>query len=242
MVFGELLFIESDRSYKIITDNILHIKQAIHQAEAASHRPEGAVKLLAVSKGHSSSKIEEAYAAGIRDFGENYLQEALAKIQTLKSLSVCWHFIGPIQSNKTNEIAHHFSWVHSISRQKIAQLLNDTRPASLPPLNVCLQVNFDDEKSKSGIAPDHVAELAAYVTQLPHLRLRGLMLIPKPETNEQLQYPSFLRLTHLLDTLNRQLNIAMDTLSMGMSNDMQAAIRAGSTIVRIGTAIFGKRI
>lgn len=214
----------------------------IHQAEIAAHRPEGDVKLLAVSKGHPCSKIQEAHSAGLHDFGESYLQEALAKIQILNTLPLCWHFIGPIQSNKAHSIAHYFSWVHSVSRQKIAQQLNEARPISMPPLNICLQVNFDDEKTKSGVAPEEAASLASYILELPRLRLRGLMLIPKPETDEQSQYLSFLRLSQLLDMLNQQLNIAMDTLSMGMSNDMQAAIRAGSTIVRIGTAIFGSRV
>jgi len=226
---------------KIITNNISYINQLIRQAEIAAHRPEGIVKLLAVSKGQPSSKVEEAYTAGQRDFGENYLQEALAKIQTLKSLPLCWHFIGPIQSNKTHSIAHHFSWVHSVSRQKIAEQLNEARPVFMPPLNVCLQINFDDEETKSGIHPDQAINLASCILQLPRLRLRGLMLIPKPEADAQSQYHSFLRLPQLLNTLNQQLNINMDTLSMGMSNDLQAAIRAGSTMVRIGTAIFGKR-
>lgn len=241
MVFGEPSFTRSERGSKIIIDNINHINQLIRQAEIASHRPKGDVKLLAVSKGHQSCEIEQAYRAGLRDFGESYLQEALAKIQTLSALPLCWHFIGPIQSNKTHGIAHNFSWIHSVSRQKIAQQLDMARPASMPPINICLQVNFDAEESKSGVTPDEIANLASYVLQLPRLHLRGLMLIPKPETDERLQYLSFLRLAQLLDTLNQQLNIAMDTLSMGMSNDMQAAIRAGSTIVRVGTAIFGKR-
>lgn len=194
-----------------------------------------------MSKGHYCTEIEQAYAAGLRDFGESYLQEALTKIQTLNSSSICWHFIGPIQSNKTLGIAQHFSWVHSVCREKIAQQLNDARPSSKPPLNICIQINFDEEKSKSGANIVDVVRLASYVLRLPHLRLRGLMLIPKPQTDEQLQYQSFLRLKQLLNELNQQLNIKMDTLSMGMSNDFKAAIRAGSTIVRIGTAIFGAR-
>lgn len=213
----------------------------IHAAETTSHRAKGSVKLLAVSKGQSCQKIEQAYAAGLRDFGENYLQEAIAKIETLHALPLCWHFIGPIQSNKAKSIAQHFSWVHSVSSANVAQRLNEARPLSLPPLNICLQVNFDEEQSKSGLHPNKVQEVAAHIQTLPRLHLRGLMLIPKPQTNEQLQYRSFLRLTELLNTLNQQLNLSLDTLSMGMSNDLQAAIYAGSTIVRIGTALFGKR-
>ena len=198
--------------------------------------------MLAVSKGHSCAEIEQAYVAGLCEFGENYLQEALTKIRTLTEPSILWHFIGPIQSNKTYEIAQHFSWVHSVCREKVAQQLSDARPSSKPSLNVCIQVNLDDETSKSGVNVEDVAKLANYILQLPRLRLRGLMLIPKPQNDEQLQYLSFLRLKQLLDKLNQQLNLTMDTLSMGMSNDYKAAIRAGSTIVRIGTAIFGARV
>ena len=224
-----------------ITENIEHINRLIHQTELACHRPPNAVQLLAVSKHQTAAKIKEAFTAGLRDFGESYLQEAEVKILQLASLPLCWHFIGPIQSNKTTGIAAHFSWVHSLSRQKIAKQLNDQRPFSLPPLNVCLQINLDQESSKSGVSSDEAAELASFVLQLPRLQLRGLMLIPKPEVDEQCQYESFLRLTQLMQRLNQQLNINMDTLSMGMSHDMQAAIRAGSTMVRIGTAIFGVR-
>lgn len=225
-----------------ITTRINHIKQLIAQAEASCHRQQGEVKLLVVSKGHTSDEIKQAYTAGLHDFGESYLQEAESKIQTLAALPLCWHFIGPIQSNKTRGIANHFSWVHGISRSKIAQQLNDARPASMTRLNVCLQLNFDDEESKAGIAPEDAAALASYVLQLPRLHLRGLMVIPKQQTDEHQQYLSFLRLTRLLHTLNQTLNITMNTLSMGMSNDWQAAIRAGSTLVRIGTAIFGERV
>lgn len=229
------------RGSKIIIENIHRIYNLIRQAESASHRAEGSVQLLAVSKGHTYSQIEEAYTAGLRDFGENYLQEALPKIQALHTLSLNWHFIGPIQSNKTQGIAKHFSWVHSVSSQKIAQRLSDARPSSMPSLNICLQVNLDDESSKSGLEPNEIAPLAAFIQTLPGLHLRGLMLIPRPQVDEEAQYNSFLRLTALRDDLNQQLNLSLDTLSMGMSNDMQAAIRAGSTIVRIGSAIFGKR-
>ena len=224
-----------------ITERIIEIKHRIHQAEIACHRRPGDVQLLAVSKGHPSQEIEQAYSAGLTHFGESYLQEALTKIRALAPRPICWHFIGPIQSNKTHAIASNFSWVHSVCRPKIALQLNDARPATMPRLNTCLQINFDDEETKAGIKPGHAAELATYILQLPRLHLRGLMTIPKPQTDEQQQYLSFLRLTQLLHTLNQQLNLSMDTLSMGMSNDLQAAIRAGSTMVRIGTAIFGDR-
>ncbi len=196
---------------------------------------------MAVSKGQSCLSIEQVYAAGISEFGENYLQEALAKIQTLKHLKLCWHFIGPIQSNKAPDIAQNFSWVHSVSRYKIAQLLHDSRPHDMPPINVCIQVNLDDEKTKTGVTAEEVTPLASHILELPQLRLRGLMLIPQPQSDQQQQYLSFLRLKKRLEILNQQLNTTMDTLSMGMSDDFEAAIRAGSTIVRIGRAIFGER-
>ena len=224
-----------------ITERINHIEQLIDQLELACHRPPGAVKLIAVSKGHSSGAIEQAFAAGLRDFAESYFQEAQIKIQALASQPLCWHFIGPIQSNKTKGIARSFSWVHSISRASIAKQLNDARPISMPPLNVCLQVNIDNEETKAGISPENVIELARDVLELPQLHLHGLMAIPKQQSDEQQQYLSFLRLTQLLHTLNQQLNINLDTLSMGMSDDLKAAIRAGSTMVRIGTGIFGER-
>ena len=224
-----------------IIERINHIKHLIREAEIASGRQPGYVGLLAVSKGQSSQAIEEAYHAGLRDFGENYLQEAQTKMQALATLPLCWHFIGPIQSNKTAMIARLFSWVHSVSRLKIAELLNDARPTSMPPLNICLQVNFDNEETKAGVSPDALVELATAILQLPRLHLRGLMLIPKPLDNVSQQYDSFLRLSQMQNTVNQQLNTTMDTLSMGMSTDFQAAIYAGSTIVRLGTAIFGQR-
>ena len=225
-----------------ISERIHYLTQLIAQEECFCHRDPGSVKLLAVSKGHSSSEIEHAFEAGLSDFGESYLQEALIKINTLSELPLCWHFIGPIQSNKTDAIAHHFSWVHSVSRSKIAQRLNDARSASMQKLNICLQINMDKEDTKSGIPPEEAETLARYVLQLPQLDLRGLMMIPKPQPNDQEQYESFLRLAHLLHSLNQSLNISMDTLSMGMSHDFKSAIRAGSTMVRIGTAIFGDRM
>ncbi len=224
-----------------IPNNIQSIQRTISKAEAACHRQPGSVQLLAVSKGHSPEAIQQAFTAGLHHFGESYWQEAQVKIERLSSLSLCWHFIGPIQSNKTTGIAQKFAWVHSISRLTIAQLLNDARPANVEPLNVCIQVNFDDEEKKTGIKPDSIAELALLIKRLPRLALRGLMCIPKRELNEQQQYASFLRLTTLLHTLNEQLNLTMDTLSMGMSHDLSAAIRAGTTMIRVGQGIFGER-
>ena len=224
-----------------ITERIAHLNDTIHQLECAYNRPSGAVQLLAVSKRQPAPSIQEAFNAGQRDFGENYLQEAQAKIKLLNHLPLIWHFIGPIQSNKTKHIANDFSWVHSVCRYKIALQLNDARADELPRLNICLQVNLDGEETKSGITPELITDLVIAVSQVPRLQLRGLMVIPKPQETEQQQYLSFLRLTQMLHSLNQQLNLSMDTLSMGMSDDLQAAIRAGSTMVRIGRAIFGER-
>lgn len=221
--------------------NLNHIKQLIKQAELASGRMPDDVLLLAVSKQQSIHAISEAFHLGAQHFGESYYQEALYKINALKDLPLCWHFIGPIQSNKTKGIASHFSWVHSVNRQKIAVLLNEHRPNNLAPLNVCIQVNLVDEESKSGITPAAASELAAAISQLPQLRLRGLMTIPPPQKDQQKQYDLFMQLNQLLHALNQQLGLAMDTLSMGMSDDLVPAIKAGATIIRVGRAIFGER-
>jgi len=203
-------------------------------------RERGSVQLLAVSKTKPISAIREAAACGQRHFGENYLQEALEKIEALGDDALVWHFIGPIQANKTAAIARHFSWVHTIDRLKIAQRLNDQRPASLPSLNVCLQVNSSDEASKSGITLEELPELATAVSRLPQLRLRGLMTIPAPEHNFENQRRPFCKVREALEQLNSD-GYALDTLSMGMSNDMEAAIAEGATLVRIGSALFGRR-
>lgn len=224
-----------------IASNIEILKRLIHDAEINYQRPLNSVSLLAVSKQHPVSHIIEAFHAGISDFGENYLQEALIKINSLSDFPIQWHFIGSIQSNKAKAIAHHFSWVHTVSSKTIAERLNHARLESQPKLNVCIQLNIDTEESKSGISLDEVEALAAYISKLPNLILRGFMVIPKPEIDVEKQYVSFLRVTHCLQDLNHRLNLSMDTLSMGMSHDFEAAIRAGSTIVRIGTAIFGHR-
>jgi len=220
-----------------INARVNEIQQAIYESELAAGRSPGSVRLLAVSKGRSVEAIECAYRAGLRDFGESYLQEAQAKINRLVTLPICWHFIGPIQSNKAKKIAQEFSWVHSVSRLKIAQLLNAARSDSSPPLNICLQVNFHDPK-KSGVYPEHVLALAQEIMQLKHLRLRGLMFIPPPAEDERQQYLAFTQVAGLMQYVNDSLSIHMDTLSMGMSNDFQIAIRAGSTLIRLGQALF----
>ena len=224
-----------------IKTRIEHIIQLIHQAEVAGHHPLGSVQLLAVSKQHSAQAIHEAFNAGVHDFGENYLQEALEKITALSQLPIQWHYIGAIQRNKTTAIAQHFSWVHTVSNALIAERLNHSRPDALPALNVCIQLNVDNESSKAGVCHEDILKLAAHIITLPRLTLRGLMVIPKPEQDANKQVSSFLRVRATLEHINRQLGIAMDTLSMGMSHDFESAIQAGSTIVRIGTAIFGER-
>ena len=224
-----------------IKHNINQVQQLIAQAEHQAHRKPGSVLLLAVSKQHSAEAILEAYHAGLRDFGESYLQEAEPKIAQLKDFDLTWHFIGPIQSNKLKGIARQFDWVHGINRASVAQGLNEHRPKDLAPLQVCLQINLVEEKSKAGIAPEQAAELAFMVNQMPQLKLRGLMTIPPPQHTPAEQYTLFLQLKELMDQLKKDLEINMDTLSMGMSDDIVPAIQAGSTIVRVGRAIFGDR-
>ncbi len=201
---------------------------------------DGGVTLLAVSKAQSAEKLREAYQAGQTKFGENYLQEALNKQTELVDLAIEWHFIGPIQSNKTQPIAQHFSWVHGVDRLKIAQRLNDARPAEMPPLQICLQVNISGEASKSGVAEDELSVLVKTVSALPKLKLRGLMAIPEPTDDEALQRQQFQRMRFLFNRLINE-GYSLDTLSMGMSSDYKIAIEEGATIVRIGSAIFGAR-
>jgi pyridoxal phosphate enzyme (YggS family) len=211
----------------------------------AAGREPASVQLLAVSKTRPAADLREAWQAGQRAFGENYLQEALDKMAELDDLpDLEWHFIGPIQSNKTRQIASSFQWVHSVDRLKIARRLSEQREESLPPLNICIQVNIDQETSKSGCLPDDVAELAASITELPGLTLRGLMAIPDPRATNEERRGSFLRMGNLLEKCRSQLPDAssLDTLSMGMSGDLEAAIEEGATIVRVGTDIFGKRL
>lgn len=227
-----------------IPANLQLVQQALTAAAQAAGRDPHTVQLLAVSKTFGADAVIEAADAGQSAFGENYLQEAVDKIATVHALrpdlKLEWHFIGPLQSNKTRPVAEHFDWVHAVDREKIAQRLSDQRPASLPPLNICLQVNVSGEASKSGVSPAELPALALAISQLPHLTLRGLMAIPEPAQTEQEQRKPFAQLRALQQEL-AALGIATDTLSMGMSADMPAAIVEGATIVRIGTAIFGKR-
>jgi len=223
-----------------ITSRIQDLRETIRLTELAAGRTPGSTHLLAVSKKRSVHAIQEAYHAGLHHFGESTWQEARDKIQALHALPLCWHFIGPLQRNKAKYIAPNFSWVHSLCRKDIAEILNRTRPEHLPPLNICLQVNLDDEPSKSGVALHELEALARTVLTLPRLRLRGLMVIPKPCSDEQASYEQFLSFAHALEQLNTTLNLTLDTLSMGMSHDFKAAIRAGSTWIRIGQGIFGE--
>lgn len=225
-----------------LVDNIANIKHRIQDTACQYHRDPAKITLLAISKTQPASIIREAFNAGIKQFGENYWQEAQAKQAQLRDLPIIWHFTGPIQSNKAADIAQSFLWVHSLDRLKIATLLSAHRPEHLPPLNVCIQVNLDKEASKSGVRFEDLSEIAQQVNKLPHLTLRGLMAIPEPVEDHERQYQSLLRLTHLRDKLNQTCNLSLDTLSMGMSDDMIPAIRAGSTMLRIGRSLFGERL
>jgi pyridoxal phosphate enzyme (YggS family) len=220
-----------------IADNIELVSSRIQAATLAAHRDADSVQLLAVSKTKPAQALREAYAAGLRDFGENYLQEALGKQLELADLPLIWHFIGPIQSNKTRAIAEHFDWVHSVDRLKIAQRLSEQRPADLPPLNICIQVNVSGEASKSGCTPTDLAVLANAISALPRLKLRGLMAIPEPTEDRAEQDAAFAA----VQSLQASLDLPLDTLSMGMSHDLESAIAQGATWVRIGTALFGAR-
>ena len=220
-----------------IADNIGLVSQRIRAAADAVQRDASSIHLLAVSKTKPAQAVREAYAAGLRDFGENYLQEALGKQADLTDLPLSWHFIGPIQSNKTRAIAENFAWVHSVDRLKIAQRLSEQRPADLPPLNICIQVNVSGEASKSGCTPADLPALAMAISALPRLKLRGLMAIPEPTEDRAEQDAAFATVRDL----QASLNLALDTLSMGMSHDLESAIAQGATWVRIGTALFGAR-
>ena len=224
-----------------IESNLQAVRGRIAAAARSAGREPGDIALLAVSKTFSAGAVRAAHAAGQREFGENYVQEGLAKIAELAALPLIWHFIGPIQSNKTRAIAEHFDWVHSIAREKIALRLALARPPELDPLDICLQVNVSGEASKSGVAPEEVRPLAEAVRTLPRLRLRGLMAVPEPSDDIELQRRRFRGLRILLEQLNAA-GFGLDTLSMGMSQDLEAAIMEGATMVRVGTAIFGKRV
>jgi pyridoxal phosphate enzyme (YggS family) len=225
---------------KNIEINLNHIHAQIVEAALACGRDPDSVLLLAVSKRKPAAVIRCAWQLGQKDFGENYLQEAQQKMLELKDLDICWHFIGAIQSNKTRNIAEAFDWAHCIDRVKIAQRLSAQRPANLAPLNVCIQVNIDHESSKAGVDLNELPGLAKAIHQLPGIRLRGLMAIPAPRETMLEQRAAFARLAAAMSSLQQQ-GIACDTLSMGMTQDMAAAIAEGSTLVRIGTAIFGER-
>jgi pyridoxal phosphate enzyme (YggS family) len=223
-----------------IAANLQAVHSRIERAAKAAQRQPGDIMLLAVSKTFPAGHIAEAFAAGQKAFGENHVQEAVEKITFLAALPLEWHFIGPIQSNKTRLIAQHFAWVHGVERAKIAERLNAARPDSMPPLNVCIQLNVSGEATKSGAAPGEEAGLADAIARLPRLRLRGLMAIPEPTADITLQRRRFALLRDLKDGLVAR-GHPLDTLSMGMTDDFEAAILEGATIVRIGTAIFGPR-
>jgi len=229
-----------------IQDNLQIIGTKIEQYSTQYNRSQSSVNLLAVSKRHTIDSIKEAYNCGQYSFGENYVQELLEKNKQLKNLDIDWHFIGPLQSNKAKKIAEVASWVHAVERLKIAKRLSDNRPDDMSPLSICLQINISDEQSKSGIKPEELNDLALQIVNLPNIKLRGLMVIPAPENDFEKQRKVFSRVKDLLDNLQQHLNvkgknIKLDTLSMGMSDDIEAAIAEGTTMVRVGTAIFGQR-
>ncbi len=227
-----------------ISNQLQVIRLRIKDACAAAGRNEAEVSLLAVSKTYGPERVSEAFFAGQTAFGESYLQEALKKMAPLRHLLLQWHFIGPIQSNKTRQVAENFDWVHTVDRLKIAQRLSQQRPENLPPLQVCIQVNVDGGPNKSGVAPQEASDLAQALAQLPGLQLRGLMSIPEPTSDFQSQLQLHGQARQLFDQLRGMTwpaSVRFDTLSMGMSDDLEAAIQAGSTLIRVGTAIFGAR-
>ncbi|NCF25587.1 MAG: YggS family pyridoxal phosphate-dependent enzyme [Gammaproteobacteria bacterium] len=223
-----------------VTENLRIIRDLLAETAVEAGRRPGDVHLLAVSKKQPLEKIVEAAAAGQLDFGENIVQEGIEKVTKLAEKGLCWHFIGHLQSNKTRPVAEHFDWVHSVDTIKTARRLSEQRPESLGDLNVCIQVNIDEEASKSGVPPSDVAELARTIAGLPRLRLRGLMCLPAVRDSLDEQRAPFARTRELAESLARE-GLVMDTLSMGMSADFRAAIMEGATIVRIGTAVFGPR-
>ena len=223
-----------------IAENLSRVRTQMEAACQAAGRPPHSVSLLAVSKTWGAEAVRAAHAAGQTAFGENYIQEAVEKIGDLRDLPLQWHCIGPIQSNKTRLVAEHFDWVHSVDRLKLAQRLSEQRPPHLPPLQVCIQVNVDGGETKSGVSPQELPALAQAVAALPRLQLRGLMTIPEPAETDAQMRAVHAQAKALFEAL-RQQGLPLDTLSMGMSADMAAAIAEGSTMVRVGTAIFGKR-
>ncbi|APE31042.1 YggS family pyridoxal phosphate enzyme [Halomonas aestuarii] len=227
----------------VLSESLTAVRARLEEALRAAGRPADDARLLAVSKTKPAELIREAWHEGQREFGENYVQEALDKQAELADLDpIVWHFIGPLQSNKTRDVAEHFSWVHSVDRERIARRLNDQRPEALGPLDICLQVNISDEASKSGLSLDELPALAEAVLSMPRLRLRGLMAIPAPAEGLAAQRAPFARLREALEGLRERFPEApLDTLSMGMSDDLEAAVLEGATLVRLGTAIFGAR-
>lgn len=223
-----------------VASRLQTVRDRIASAAQSAGRTPDEITLLVASKTQPAERVREAWHAGQKIFGENYLQEALAKMPALTDLPIEWHFIGPIQSNKTKRITENFVWVHSVDRIKIADRLAKDRPESLPPLQICLQVNVSGEASKRGVAPEELAQLAAHVVRLPRLKLRGLMAVPELTTATALQRTQFRMLWELFDRLKKD-GYELDTLSMGMSEDMEIAIAEGATTVRIGTAILGPR-
>ncbi|HEY4369582.1 MAG TPA: YggS family pyridoxal phosphate-dependent enzyme [Steroidobacteraceae bacterium] len=223
-----------------LSERYAETRTRIASAALRYGRDAGSVGLVAVGKGHAAGAIRNLARLGQRDFGENYLQEATAKVQELADLDLTWHFIGQIQANKTRPIAEHFDWVHTLDRTRIAQRLNEQRPPQAAPLNVCIQVRLEDEAGKGGVEPAEVAQLANSLREFPRLRLRGLMAIPPHHDSFDAQHANFERLAACLRDLNAQ-GFALDTLSMGMSDDLEAAVAAGATWVRVGTALFGAR-
>ncbi len=227
-----------------IERNLQHVRERLVQASRAAGRAPDAVRLLAVSKTFGADDVRAAWAAGQRAFGENYVQEGVDKIQALRAMGcegLEWHCIGPLQSNKTRPVAEHFDWVHTVDRLKVAQRLSEQRPAHLPTLQLCVQVNVDGGANKSGVAPADALPLAQAVAALPRVRLRGLMCIPEPAADFASACEVFGRAKALFDQLNAA-GLALDTLSMGMSDDLEAAVASGSTLVRVGSAIFGRRV
>ncbi len=224
-----------------LIDRYRALTERLRQAEHQFRRPEGSVCLIAVSKTYTADDVRTVATQGQSDFGENQIQDAVSKIPALKELGCTWHFIGPIQSNKCRDIALHFDWVHSIERAKVARRLSDLRPSDADPINILIQVNLQNEATKSGVFPDTIGDLICEVKDLPNLRLRGLMAIPAPETAFNHQRAVFAGLRGLLEKINHEHQTDMNCLSMGMTDDMEAAIAEGATHIRIGTAIFGPR-
>jgi PLP dependent protein len=223
-----------------LSERYVQTQTRIASATTRSGRSPQSVGLVAISKGHPGEALRTLFELGQRDFGENYLQEALPKMQALSDLPIRWHFTGQVQGNKTRVIAEHFDWVHTVDRERIASRLNEQRPPHLAPLNVCIQVKLEDEPGKGGLDPGDVESVARAISQMPRLKLRGLMTLPPPRNSYEEQKLLFDRLAELLRELQTQ-RFDVDTLSMGMSDDLEAAVAAGATLVRIGTAIFGAR-